>query len=68
MRRGPTDPLSVLVTGAGAPVGVSIFKALRQSTLNPRIVATDSDPSRSDCSAPTVHMFFHVLPTIRRAI
>ena len=44
MRRGPTDPLIVLVTGAGAPVGVSIFKALRQSTLKPRIVATDSDP------------------------
>ncbi len=33
--------LTVLVTGVGAPVGVSIFKALRQSQLRPRIVATD---------------------------
>lgn len=36
--------LTALVTGAGAPVGVSIFKALRQSALRPRIVATDADP------------------------
>jgi carbamoyl-phosphate synthase large subunit len=36
--------LSVLVTGVGAPVGISIFKALRQSALRPRIVATDADP------------------------
>lgn len=36
--------MSVLVTGVGAPVAVSIFKALRQSDLKPRIVATDSDP------------------------
>src|SRR5665811_2385452 len=34
--------LTVLVTGVGAPVGVSIFKALRQSQLKPRIVATDT--------------------------
>jgi carbamoyl-phosphate synthase large subunit len=38
--RNPT----VLVTGAGAPPGVSIFKAFRQSRLRPRIVATDADP------------------------
>jgi carbamoyl-phosphate synthase large subunit len=36
--------LTVLVTGAGAPPGVTIFKAFRQSTLRPRIVATDADP------------------------
>ena len=35
--------MNVLVTGVGAPVAVSIFKALRQSGLKPRIVATDSD-------------------------
>jgi carbamoyl-phosphate synthase large subunit len=34
----------VLVTGVGAPVAVSIFKALRQSALKPLIVATDSNP------------------------
>jgi carbamoyl-phosphate synthase large subunit len=34
--------VTVLVTGVGAPVGVSIFKALRQSQLEPRIVATDT--------------------------
>ncbi len=34
--------LTVLITGVGAPVGVSIFKALRQSQLKPRIVATDT--------------------------
>jgi carbamoyl-phosphate synthase large subunit len=44
MRRGPADQLSVLVTGVGAPVAVSIFKALRQSALEPRIVATDANP------------------------
>ena len=37
-------PLSVLVTGAGAPVAVSVLKALRQSALKPRIIATDADP------------------------
>ena len=37
-------PLTALVTGVGAPPGVSIFKALRQSSLRPRIVATDADP------------------------
>ncbi len=36
--------VSVLVTGVGAPPGVSIFKAFRQSALRPRIVATDADP------------------------
>lgn len=36
--------IAVLVTGAGAPPGVSILKALRQSGLRPRIVATDADP------------------------
>jgi carbamoyl-phosphate synthase large subunit len=36
--------LTVLVTGVGAPPGVSIFKACRQSALGPRIVATDADP------------------------
>jgi hypothetical protein len=33
--------LTVLVTAVGAPVAVSIFKALRQSQLRPRIVATE---------------------------
>ncbi len=37
--------LTVLVTGVGAPPGVSIFKACRQSALRPRIVATDADPA-----------------------
>ncbi len=36
--------LTALVTGAGAPLGVSIVKAFRQSVLNPRILATDADP------------------------
>lgn len=36
--------LTALVTGVGAPPGVSIFKALRQSPLRPRVVATDADP------------------------
>jgi carbamoyl-phosphate synthase large subunit len=35
--------LTALVTGVGAPPGVSIFKALRQSALRPRVVATDAD-------------------------
>lgn len=37
------DRLTVLVTGVGAPPGVSIFKAFRLSPLRPRIVATDAD-------------------------
>ncbi len=37
--------MTVLVTGVGAPPGVSIFKACRQSSLCPRIVATDADPA-----------------------
>lgn len=60
---GRTEPmgLAVLVTGAGAPPGVSIMKALRQSALRPRIVATDADPVsvglfRADAA--------HVLPRI----
>ncbi|HYS81709.1 MAG TPA: hypothetical protein VEM76_13425, partial [Anaeromyxobacteraceae bacterium] len=36
--------MTALVTGVGAPPGVSIFKALRQSSLRPRIVATDAEP------------------------
>lgn len=40
----PQGELTVLVTGVGAPPGVTIFKAFRQSTLRPRIVATDADP------------------------
>lgn len=36
--------LTALVTGVGAPPGVSIFKALRQSALRPRVVATDAEP------------------------
>jgi carbamoyl-phosphate synthase large subunit len=36
--------LTVLVTGVGAPPGVSILKALRHSALEPRLVATDADP------------------------
>lgn len=44
MRQGQGHALSVLVTGVGGPLGVSIFKALRQSVLKPRIVATDSEP------------------------
>ncbi len=35
---------TVLITGVGAPPGVSIFKAFRQSPLNIKILATDSDP------------------------
>lgn len=45
MAREPReDALTVLVTGAGGPPGVSIFKAARQATLRPRIVATDAEP------------------------
>jgi carbamoyl-phosphate synthase large subunit len=36
-------PLTVLVTGVGAPPGVSILKAFRRSGLQPRIVGTDAD-------------------------
>ncbi len=42
--RGREPGPTVLVTGVGAPPGVSIFKALRLSALAPRIVATDADP------------------------
>ncbi len=45
MRSGPAiHSLAVLVTGVGAPPGVSIFKAFRRSALRPRVVATDADP------------------------
>jgi carbamoyl-phosphate synthase large subunit len=39
----PSRPtrLTVLVTAVGAPVAISILKALRQSQLGPRIVATE---------------------------
>ncbi len=62
-RERPQGELTVLVTGVGAPPGVSIFKALRQSALAPRIVATDADPLsvglfRADAA--------HVLPHVDR--
>jgi len=41
---GAQRELTALVTGVGAPPGVSIFKSLRQSVLRPRVVATDADP------------------------
>lgn len=41
---GDEQRLTVLVTGTGSALGVSIFKAFRQSKLRPRIVATDADP------------------------
>jgi carbamoyl-phosphate synthase large subunit len=44
MIMGNEQRLTVLVTGTGAPLGVSIFKAFRQSALRPRIIATDADP------------------------
>jgi carbamoyl-phosphate synthase large subunit len=37
--------LTVVVTGVGAPPGVSIMKAFRQSALGPRLVGTDADPA-----------------------
>jgi carbamoyl-phosphate synthase large subunit len=39
-----TPAVTVVVTGAGGPLGVSVFKALRMSSLDTRIVATDADP------------------------
>ena len=44
MRHGRPSAPNVLVTGVGAPVAISILKALRQSVLRPRIVGTDADP------------------------
>lgn len=35
---------TVLVTGVGGPLGVSIVKSLNQSALSPRIVGCDADP------------------------
>ena len=45
-RSASTNPssINILVTGTGGPVGISIYKALQQSSLRPRIVATDADP------------------------
>jgi carbamoyl-phosphate synthase large subunit len=37
-------PVTVLVTGVGAPVGVGMIKALRASCLPIRIVGVDSEP------------------------
>lgn len=37
-------PVTVLVTGVGAPVGVGIIKALRAANLTVRIVGVDSEP------------------------
>ncbi len=37
-------PVTVLVTGVGAPVGVSIIKALRASNLLVKVVGVDSEP------------------------
>lgn len=37
-------PVTVVVTGVGAPVGVSIIKALRASSLTIRVVGVDSEP------------------------
>lgn len=37
-------PITVLVTGVGAPVGVGIIKALRASSLTIRIIGVDSEP------------------------
>jgi carbamoyl-phosphate synthase large subunit len=58
VKRGPV----VLVTGAGNSVGVSIFKALRASVLNPRIVATDAQPLSSGLFRADVS---YVLPWAR---
>jgi carbamoyl-phosphate synthase large subunit len=37
-------PLSVLITGAGGPVGQGIIKAARQVSFPCRLIATDRDP------------------------
>lgn len=44
MKSLKADRPAVLVTGVGAPPGVSIMKALRHSELKPRIIATDAEP------------------------
>lgn len=44
MGGGRRGPLTVLVSGVGGPLGVSIMKAARRSSLRVRIVATDVDP------------------------
>jgi carbamoyl-phosphate synthase large subunit len=41
---GRASGVTILVTGVGAPPGVSIFKACRQSALRPRLVAMDAEP------------------------
>lgn len=38
------QPITALVTGVGAPVGVGIIKALRASELPVRIVSVDAEP------------------------
>ena len=38
------NEITVLITGAGSPSAVTIFKAMRSSSLNPRIIAMDADP------------------------
>jgi carbamoyl-phosphate synthase large subunit len=43
--RGEGERLTAIVTGVGAPPAISIFKALRQSALHPRVVATDAEPT-----------------------
>lgn len=52
----------VLVTGTGSSTGVSIFKALRASSLDPRIVATDAEPMSSGLYRSDVG---YVLPWVR---
>ena len=36
--------LSVLVTGLGGPLGMSVFKALLLSSLPTRVIGTDTNP------------------------
>lgn len=38
------EPITVVVTGVGAPIGVGIIKSLRASPLSIRIVGVDSEP------------------------
>jgi len=64
-REGATEmkPVTALVTGVGAPVGVSVIKALRSASLPVRVVGVDSEPLaqglfRVDSS--------HVVPSVRK--
>lgn len=52
----------VLVTGTGSSTGVSVFKALRASSLKPRIVATDAEPMSSGLFRADAS---YVLPWVR---